>query len=162
MLEQHHRTADHGYNPRHRAVHLVRARHLHRSGGEGVWEEDRRPRTEGFERRPAVDGRGEVSGRAVGREERGCYPRGGEAEEVEADEEEFVQGASDEEDGLRRLLAACSLFYGMRVKWIYLVRVVQVHDPRSAGTDVLMALALTTHAEGGVHVHVVAREVQAN
>ena len=38
--------------------------------------------------------------------------------------------------------------------------VVPVQDPAASGLDVLVALAGSPHAEGGVHVHVVARHVQ--
>lgn len=38
--------------------------------------------------------------------------------------------------------------------------VVPVQDPAASGLDVLVALAGPPHAEGGVHVHVVARHVQ--
>ena len=53
-----------------------------------------------------MEWRREVAGRAVWWEQRGCYPRGGEAQEIEADEEELIQGAGYEEDGLGVLLVS--------------------------------------------------------
>lgn len=44
----------------------------------------------------------------------------------------------------------------------YLVGVVLVHDPASRCPDILVALALASHRERGIHVHVVAGEVQAD
>ena len=44
----------------------------------------------------------------------------------------------------------------------YLVGVVKVHDPASRSTDILVALILPSHAECGVHVHVMAGKVQAD
>ena len=59
-------------------------------------------------------------------------------------------------------LVCCCLTEVVNVDMMYLVRVIQVHDPRSARADVLVTLALPTHIQRSVHVHVVACEVQAD
>lgn len=40
--------------------------------------------------------------------------------------------------------------------------VILVKDPAAAGVDLLVALIGTTHAQGGIHVHVVTGQVQAD
>lgn len=100
LLEQHDRRARNRQDPGDGAVHLVGAGHLHRGGGEGRGEEERGGWVEGLDGRAACR-RGEVAGReAAGWEERGGDEGAAEAEEVEGDEEELVEGAGDEEDGL--------------------------------------------------------------
>lgn len=42
----------------------------------------------------------------------------------------------------------------------YIVGVVHVHDPASTFVDFLVALVLAAHGECGVHVHVVAGEIE--
>lgn len=42
------------------------------------------------------------------------------------------------------------------------VRIVQVHDIAPLAVYVLVALALASHGQRGIHVHVVAGKVQAN
>lgn len=44
----------------------------------------------------------------------------------------------------------------------YLVRVVQVQDVATAAIDLLVALARAAHHQCGVHVHVVAGEVEGD
>ena len=46
---------------------------------------------------------------AIDGQEGGSDGRRGEAEEVEGDEEEFVEGAADEEDPLLQLVSSCHL-----------------------------------------------------
>lgn len=94
LLEGHDGQADDAKGPGDGAVHLVGAGHFHCGGGERRGEESGRlgsggrARHEG-ERLAAVDG-----------QEGGSDGRRGEAEEVEGDEKEFVEGAADEEDPL--------------------------------------------------------------
>ena len=94
LLEGHNRQADDAESPGDGAIHLVGAGHFHCGGGERRGEESGRlgsggrARHEG-ERLAAVDG-----------QEGGSDGRRGEAEEVEGDEKEFVEGAADEEDPL--------------------------------------------------------------
>ena len=77
-------------DPRPERVHLVRARELERARRPGVREEG------GGDRR--VVGQ---DGAARGGEEGGGEERRREGEEVERDEADFVEGAEEEEDGLR-------------------------------------------------------------
>jgi len=46
--------------------------------------------------------------------------------------------------------------------WSYLVGVVFVHQPAPLNAHVLVALSLSTHDQSGIHVHVVARQIQAD
>lgn len=165
LLERHDGEARDREDPGDGTVHLVRARHLHRRGGEGGGEEQRGRGAEG------PGGRGQVAGEtAVCGEQGGGDERAAEAEEVEGDEEEFVEGAGDEEDGLggwglARWLCvpACVRVLDCEAVWFtYLIRIIQIHNPAPTRTNILMALALPAHAQRAVHVQVMAREVQTD
>jgi len=77
-----------------------------------------------------------------GLQERGGEERRREGEQVECDEEELVQGAAHKQD--------------------VAVVVVQVHDLAPLCINVLVALAAATHGESGIHVHVMAGEVETD
>lgn len=155
LLDGHDWEADASDDPGHERVHLVGAGHLEGGGAVGVGEE------------LADDGRvglgaGLDLGAGGGLEQLGREVRGGEGEEVEADEEELVEGAADEEERLEkrsqhesRLELVCDGCVGA-----YLVRVVEVEDPAAALVDALVAARGTTHGERRIHVDVVAGEVE--
>ena len=92
LLEDHGWGAGEGEDPGHGAVHFVGAGHFHCGGGEWRGEEQRR-----------LGGQGNCGGDVrSGRvwKQRWRYQRAAEAEKVQGDEEEFVEGAGAEEDGL--------------------------------------------------------------
>ena len=94
LLERHDGQANDAKGPGDCAVHLVGAGHFHRSCREGRGEESGSFRSGG---RAGEEGKRFA---AVNGQEGGGDGRRGEAEEVEGNEEEFVQGAADEEDPL--------------------------------------------------------------
>jgi len=157
LLERHDRQADNAEHPGHGAVHFVGAGHFHGGSGERRGEERGRFGRGG---RAGEEGEGFA---AIDRQERGCDGGRGEAEEVEGDEEEFVEGAADEEDPLfvERFVRSGVQLKRMCLIATYLVGVVQVHNTVLC-RHVLVALALAAHDQRGVHVHVVASKVQAD
>lgn len=51
-----------------------------------------------------------------------------------------------------------------RVNWMrmmYLL-IVKIHDPTPTGRNILVTFALPAHCQGGIHMHVMAREVQSD
>ena len=44
----------------------------------------------------------------------------------------------------------------------YLVRIIQIHNPAPARTNILMALPLPAHRKRGIHMHVMTRKVQTD
>lgn len=110
LLERHDGQADNAKSPGDSAVHLVGAGHFHCRGRERRGEESGRLGRGGRARE-----KGERFA-AIDRQEGGSDGRRGEAEEVEGDEEEFVQGAADEEDPLLMLVSCWSLEH------VYLLR----------------------------------------
>jgi hypothetical protein len=95
----------------------------------------------------------------VGREE-----RRGEGQEIERDEEEFVEEAENEQDGLEQKLVSFVSFHGWGLVCVdtNLVGIVQVQKPALALVDILVARVGTANNQGSVHVHVVAGEVECN
>lgn len=94
LLARHDGEADTRDDPGPEGVHLVGARELHRPGAAGRGEDVARR----VGRAAGLRGGARVSG--VRWEEGWGEDWGGEGEEVKSDEEEFVEGAEDEEDGL--------------------------------------------------------------
>lgn len=96
LLEQHDRGRDDGNDPRDLAVNLVCARHFESAGTPGASEEAAGSRVGGVAR---LRGGGLRIGEGL--QKRGRQDRRGERQKVDADEERLVEGAADEQHGLK-------------------------------------------------------------
>lgn len=94
LLQQHNRRRNGRDDPRQTAINLIRPRHFQRSRTPGASKETGRRRMGG------ITGLHGARLGLGGLEERRREGGRGEREEVDADEEEFVQGAADEQDRL--------------------------------------------------------------
>jgi len=83
-----------------------------------------------------------------------------EGEEVQRDEKDFVEGAEEEED---RLIVFSAYVWELEYQgFAYLVIVVEIQKSAPALINLLVTLARSSHGQGRVHVHVMARQIETD
>ena len=167
LFRRHHGKANPRDDPGPEAVHLVGPGKLEGAGAVWVGEDLSQERR--------IDLCAHVNRRGIGardllqesRREEGARER----EQIQCDEEGLVQGTEDEEDRLG-WFSAFITSHGTEVKKeegrggsrrkgrTYPVGIVQIQNPASRLVDVLVALIRAAHGQSGVHVHIMAREIE--
>jgi hypothetical protein len=156
LLDEHEREADASNDPGDGGIHLVGSGQFESGGAEGIREDL-------LQNRRVDLGTGlELGADLLDRlNQVGGDERRREAEEVERNEEQLVEGAEGKED----VLEYVSCFGGeLRTSegLAHLVGIVEAKKPVLARIDVLVARIGARDNKGGIHVHVVAGEIKSN
>lgn len=103
---------------------------------------------------PGLSGTGLSS---LGRlEKRWGESRRGEREEIEADEEDLIQRAADEQYSLGSTLASPTQYPAPKS---HLAIIIPIQKPAPTSLNLLMTLAGPAHAQRRIHMHIVARHI---